>query len=190
MLVHYHFHCSNRAGIELHGSASPMLQLLTPTSFKGRGRIRIHASATFGVVGAPGNHACSYIEARTQNSLIDIGPGCAFNNRVSLISDGASIQFGARCLLGEDVYVVDSNFHDLHVARRMQPDPRPEGVEVGDDVFIGARAMLLKGVRIGNGSVVAAGAVLPPRMVAPPLSIIAGNPATIIGSLSSEPAGV
>lgn len=186
LLVQYHFHCSQRGRIELHGAESPMLQLLTPTVFKGQGRIRIHASATFGVITSSGSHACSYVESRTPESLIDVGPGCAFNNRMTLISAGASIRFGARCLVGEDVYICDSNFHDLRVEHRMHPDPRPQAVEIGDDVFIGARAMLLKGVHLGRGCVVAAGAVLPPRFEAPPLSIIAGNPATIIGNLASE----
>lgn len=186
LLVQYHFHCSQRAGIELHGTESPLLQLLTPTVFKGQGRIRIHATSTFGVVTASGSYACSYVESRTPESLIDIGPGCAFNNRMTLISAGAGIRIGARCLVGEDVYICDSNFHDLRVDQRMHPDPRPQSVDIGDDVFIGARAMLLKGVRLGRGCVVAAGAVLPPRFEAPPLSIIAGNPATIIGNLAAE----
>lgn len=186
LLVQYHFHCSQRGRIELHGVDAPMLQLLTPTVFKGTGRIRIHATSTFGVVTSSGSYACSYIESRTPESVIDIGPGCAFNNRMTLISAGAGIHIGARCLAGEDVYVCDSNFHDLRVDHRMQPDPRPQPVEIGDDVFIGARAMLLKGVRLGRGCVVAAGAVLPPRFEAPPLSIIAGNPATIIGNLAAE----
>ena len=186
LLIHYHFHCSDRARIELHGTASPMLQVLTPTSFKGQGPIRIHASSVFGVVRSPGSHACSYIESRTPESLVDIGADCAFNNQLVLIAEGAAIRFGARCLVGPEVFVSDSNSHDLRIPHRRQPDPRPQDVEIGDDVFIGARAVILKGVRIGAGSVVAAGAVVTPRLQAPPRSIIAGNPARIVGEVGDD----
>lgn len=186
LLVHYHFHCSDRHRLELHGTPQPLLQVLTPLSFKGQGRIRIHASSTFGVVRSPGSHASSYIESRTPGSLIDIGPDCAFNNQLVLVAEGAAIRFGARCLVGAEVFVSDSNSHDLRVPHRRNPDPRPMDIEIGDDVFIGARAIILKGVRIGAGSVIAAGAVLSPRLQVPPLSIVAGNPATIIGSLADD----
>jgi maltose O-acetyltransferase len=56
-------------------------------------------------------------------------------------------------------------------------------VIVEDDVFIGGRATLLKGCRIGRGSVVAAGAVVPPGLQVPPMSIVAGNPARVVGQV-------
>lgn len=188
LLVHYHFHCSDRGRLELFGMDKPMLNVLTPTSFKGQGRIRVHGSAVFGVVRSPGSYACSYVESRTPTSLIELGADCAFNNRLVLIAEGAAICFGERCLVGPEVFVSDSNSHDLRLAHRRQPDPGPLDVEIGDDVFIGARAIILKGARIGRGSVVAAGAVVTPRFQAPPLSVIAGNPAKIIGSLDEDAA--
>jgi maltose O-acetyltransferase len=187
LLIHYHFHCSDRARLELVGEGPRSLNVLTPTSFKGQGLIRVHASASFGVARSPGSYACSYIESRTPQSLIEIGAESVFNNRLVLLAEGASIRFGARCLVGPEVFVTDSNSHDLRLSHRRLPDPKPQGIEIEDDVFIGARAMILKGARIGRGSVVAAGAVVPPRFQAPPLSIIAGNPATVIGSLAAEP---
>lgn len=183
LLIHFHFHCSDRGRIELVGGNGARLQLLTPMSFKGQGRISIDASSVFGVVRSPGSQSCSYVEARTPDSHIEIGAECAFNNQLVLIAEGAAIRFGARCLVGPEVFVSDSNSHDLRLAHRREPDPKPQDIEIGDDVFIGARAIILKGARIGQGSVVAAGAVVTPRFHAPAFSVIAGNPAKIIGNL-------
>jgi len=184
LLIHYFFHVSDRANVELVGTGSRTLNLLTPTVFKGQGRIRIDASATFGVQRSPGSYSCSYVEARTPESVIEIGAGSVFNNRLTLISEGAGIRFGERCLVGPEVFVVDANSHELQVEQRSQPDSRPMAVEIGDDVFIGARAIILKGSRIGKGSIVSAGAVVPPRFVAPDYSIIAGNPALVVGRVA------
>lgn len=51
---------------------------------------------------------------------------------------------------------------------------------VGEDCFIGARSILLPGVRVGHGSIVAAGSVVTRDV--PPCSIVAGNPARVIES--------
>ncbi|MCX2861596.1 acyltransferase [Paucibacter sp. PLA-PC-4] len=185
LLVQYFFHVSDRRRIEIHGEGQQLLNLLTPTHFKGQGRIRLATTTVFGVPRSPGSYGASYIEARTPDSLIDIGPGTVFNNRCVLISEGASIRFGANCLIGPELHVMDSNSHDLVLERRRQPDPRPAGVEIGDEVFIGSRVTLLKGVRLGRGCIVGAGAVVQPGFEAPPMSILAGNPAVIVGRARS-----
>jgi acetyltransferase-like isoleucine patch superfamily enzyme len=59
-------------------------------------------------------------------------------------------------------------------------------VEIGDDCWIGAAAIILPGTRIRRGSTVAAGSVVMGRF--PPNSVIAGNPATVIMSIGDAPA--
>lgn len=56
--------------------------------------------------------------------------------------------------------------------------PASAPVIIGDDVFIGARAIILKGVTIGDGAVIGAGSVVTKSI--PPRVIAAGNPARII----------
>ncbi|MDM4764982.1 acyltransferase [Pelomonas sp. SE-A7] len=189
LLIHYFFHTSDRGRIELSGEGARTLNLLAPTQFKGQGRIRIDGSAVFGVPRSPGAYACTYIEARTPESLIEVGPGCVFNNRCVLISEGASIRFGANVLVGPELHVMDSNSHDLRLPHRRSPDPRPAAVEIGDEVFIGSRVTVLKGVKLGRGCVIAAGAVLIPGFEAPPMSIVAGNPARVVGQVETEGQG-
>lgn len=187
LLIHYFFHVSDKQGLEVMpdaaGKPGRTVNLVTPTVFKGHGRIRLGATTVFGVPRSPGSYACSYIEARTPQSLVEIGDGTTFNNRLVILSEGAAVRIGKRCLIGFDVQMLDSNAHQLELGKRHLPDDRPRPIVVEDDVFIGGRATLLKGCHIGRGSVIAAGAVVSPGFQAPPLSIIAGNPAAIVGQV-------
>jgi acetyltransferase-like isoleucine patch superfamily enzyme len=92
------------------------------------------------------------------------------------------IVIGAYCLLGGGSRIYDSDFHSIDSGmRRSRPDPgiRSEGVELGDDVFVGAHATILKGVKIGLRAVIGAGAVVTKSV--PGDEIWAGNPARRIG---------
>lgn len=55
-------------------------------------------------------------------------------------------------------------------------------ITIGDDVWLGANTTILKGAQIGNGCIVAAGAVVP-KGVYPDRSIIAGNPAKVVKTI-------
>ena len=80
--------------------------------------------------------------------------------------------------------VVDTDFHPLEVEnrRRSGSSPACEPVTIGDDVFIGAHAVVLKGVTIGNGAVVGAMSVVTEDV--PPATIVAGNPARVVGEIT------
>jgi maltose O-acetyltransferase len=185
LMIHFWFHTSEKSGVELMGEGhGGLLNAHTPVVFKGQGRIRLHKSMVFGVPRSPGSYSASYIEARTVDSLIEVGAETVFNNRAVVISEGGCIRIGARCLIGPELFIVDANGHDLRLAYRRMPDPHPTVTEIGDDVFIGARVMILKGAKVGSGSVIAAGAVLAPRFEAPPRSVIAGNPARVVGEVA------
>jgi acetyltransferase-like isoleucine patch superfamily enzyme len=63
-------------------------------------------------------------------------------------------------------------------------DFSPDEISIGNDVWIGANAIILKGVKIGSGSIVAAGAVVI-KGEYPERSILAGNPAKIVKTIST-----
>lgn len=65
--------------------------------------------------------------------------------------------------------------------KRIEDDP---GVVIEDDVWVGTRAIILAGVTIGRGAVVAAGAVVTKSV--PPYAIVGGNPARILRMRWSE----
>lgn len=96
------------------------------------------------------------------------------------ISASKSIRIGNNVLIGSGAIVTDSDAHAI------DPEDRRQGglgltnpVIIEDDVFIGARAIILKGVTIGQGSVIGAGAVVAKSV--PPYSVAVGNPAKIVG---------
>lgn len=187
LLIKFFFHISNKSIIltsEFSQKHTGIIRIITPTIFRGLGCIKIGSGVNFGVLQSPGSFSCSYIEARSQYSTIEIGASTYINNIANIIAEGPGISIGERCLIGQEVYIIDSNFHCLEIANRDKPDLNPLKVFIGNDVFIGSRVTILKGVCVGNGSVIAAGSVLLPRTNYPPFSIIAGSPAKVVGSVT------
>ncbi|MGO9898383.1 MAG: acyltransferase [Solirubrobacteraceae bacterium] len=156
-----------------------MPRLLAPALLAGAGRVCFRDDVTLGWELGPGFCAgYSYIEARHPDSMVIFGEGCHCNNRVTIVSDGAGISLGQRCLLGPDVQIYDSDFHALDAAVRATAPPRRAAVVIADDVFVGSSAIILKGSTIGAGSVVGAGAVVLGDV--PASAIVAGNPARVV----------
>jgi galactoside O-acetyltransferase len=170
-------------------SGSPIV--LQPVLFVGEGAIVLGRDVEFGwPTSASFYTGYSHIEASTAESTIEFGDGVQLNNNAFLKSEGPGIRIGAGALLGSGVTIYDSDFHDLHPDRRRGGHPRMAPVELGANVFIGDRAIILKGVTIGANSVIGAGSVVTTSI--PEDVIAAGNPARVIRAISagsaSEPA--
>jgi acetyltransferase-like isoleucine patch superfamily enzyme len=101
-----------------------------------------------------------------------------------VISSRSHVQIGKNVNLGGNVRVFDHDFHALDPVKRrlpfkqQEPFVRSSPIHIGDDVFIGANAMILKGVTIGTRTIVAAGSVVFHGDY-PADVILTGNPATI-----------
>lgn len=98
------------------------------------------------------------------------------------------ISIGDHVHIGSGCCIYDTDFHstDYILRRDMKTDiPKEAPVDIGNDVFIGARSMILKGVHIGNGAVVGAGSVVTKDI--PAFEIWAGNPAVFVRSVKNEP---
>ena len=89
----------------------------------------------------------------------------------------SSISIGTHCAISWDVEILDADMHTI-LADDGQALPNRAPVVIEDRVWIGTRALILKGVTIGHDSIVAAGAVVASSV--PPHSICAGNPAKTI----------
>lgn len=112
---------------------------------------------------------------RTGNKCtIELGSGY-INNNVN-ISCNIGISIGNDVAIAHDVAIRDSDVH--HLGHPLHLNTKP--IEIGDHVWIGMRATVLKGVKIGAGSVIAAGAVVTKDI--PPKSMVGGVPARIIRS--------
>ena len=114
---------------------------------------------------------CSFLNGRKvhfgQRNVINFG--CLFDGRHYRITTGSDVSIGPEAsilTLGHD-------------PQSPEFDLRGGEVTIGDRVWIGYRALVLPGVTIGEGAVVAAGAVVTKSVEA--YSIVAGNPARVIG---------
>ena len=105
-----------------------------------------------------------------------IGP---YNNL--RLAGGTTIRIGDGCLISQFCTIVAAN-HDLSRRTRMRDAPcttTQSGVTIGDDVWLGAGAIVLPGVTIASGAVIAAGSVV--THAVGPFEIWGGNPARRIG---------
>lgn len=94
-----------------------------------------------------------------------------------------SITIGSYCHFASGVQIVDYNGHLIYKYNRKDRD---EGspITIGNNVWIGLNAIVLKGTEIGDNSVVAAGSVVKGSF--PPFSLIGGNPAKLIKILDKD----
>lgn len=97
-----------------------------------------------------------------------------------------SIRIGDNVLIGNNTKIWDTDFHSLDqdVRRGADDQAQSKPIEIRDNVFIGANTIILKGVTIGEGSVIGAGSVLSRNV--PAGEIWAGNPAQFIKSINDH----
>ena len=100
-----------------------------------------------------------------------INSGCCFQ-------DQGGIEIGDGCLIGHQVVFATLN-HDLDPLKRGNNIARP--IKLGKNVWVGAHATILPGVTIGDGAVIAAGAVV--NKDVPPLVVVGGVPAKILKTI-------
>lgn len=116
---------------------------------------------------------------------INIGSSVNLGYRPVLIAGKSKIVIGNHVMFGPQVTIRGGNHRIDLLGRYMDMiknnEKRPEddpGVVIEDDVWIGTRAIILAGVTIGRGAVVAAGSVVTKSV--PAYAIVGGNPAKII----------
>lgn len=107
-----------------------------------------------------------------ENATMEIGSG--FCNHGARIHCFNHIIIGREVFIGDDVAIRDDDGHELSGSGR----PRSMPIVIEDHVWIGAKVMILKGVTIGSGAVIAAGSVVTKDV--PPNCVAAGNPAKVV----------
>ncbi len=130
-----------------------------------------------------------------ENGRCSVGDFTLLNG--ALIMADECIEIGKHCLVSWNVGIADSDFHPLDAAQRRidtyalapfykdrpaRPPLKTAPVIIKDNVWIGMNAIILKGVTIGENSVVAAGSVVSKDV--PPNVVVAGNPAVIVKHLT------
>jgi len=125
---------------------------------------------------------------------ISIGDFCYFTNAVLLCE--LELRIGNYVVIGWNASIADSDFHPIAPAERIadaiacsplgngrtRPTVARRPVIIEDNVWIGPNATILKGVRIGAGAFIEAGALVTRDV--PPRARMLGNPAQVIGEVS------
>jgi acetyltransferase-like isoleucine patch superfamily enzyme len=119
------------------------------------------------------------LETLAPDAVIHLGSGCLLTG--TAITARLGVRVGAGGLLGE-AWIVDTDFHSVQRNRR-DPSVAADAVAVklGTNVWVATSAMVLKGVTIGDNSVVGAHTVV--RQPVPPDVIVIGNPQQVVGRL-------
>lgn len=112
---------------------------------------------------------------------ITMGDACLMSPG-SRISASDEITLGNGVMLARGAYVTDSDWHGLY--DRIDRDERVQPVHLHDNVWIGDHATVLKGVTVGENSIVAAQSVVTKDV--PANVVVAGNPAKVVKTLDPE----
>lgn len=158
-------------------------RLNQPLQTHGAGKIIFSGRVGIGYFPSPGYYqSCAYIEARRADAVVRIGNGAVINNGFICIAESSEVSIGDKCLIGIGVEILNSDFHDVALSgRRAGKGGVSSSIIIGDEVFIGNNVTILKGVTIGAGSVIANSSVVVRDV--PPMTVVAGIPAKVVGKV-------
>jgi acetyltransferase-like isoleucine patch superfamily enzyme len=128
-----------------------------------------------------------------EEGRMEVGDYCYFTNAVLLCE--LEVRVGSYVVIGWNATIADTDFHPIAPAERIadavacsplgkgrrRPEVARRPVVIEDDAWIGPNATILKGVRVGAGAFVEAGALVTRDV--PPRARVAGNPAVVVGEV-------
>ena len=166
------------AGVRFYGM--PVVAMAKGSRICIGDRVVLCSDSRFTALGV--NHSVVLRTLRPDAEIV-IGNDCGISG--GSICAAIRVELGTECLLGANVTISDTDFHAIKPdGRRVNKNPQEIGaasVKIEENVFIGAGAVVLKGVRVGRNSVIGAGSVVVRDV---PLDVVvAGNPAKILKEL-------
>ncbi len=124
-------------------------------------------------------HMGSPVRLFAEEGKIIIGDNSRING--ATIHSKKKISIGANCLIAANTSIIDSNGHQTSMENpnlRINTIDEPKPIVIEDAVWIGLNCIILKGVKIGYGSIIGASSVV--NRDIPALSLVVGNPARVI----------
>ena len=117
-------------------------------------------------------------------SEISIGARSSLGDRNMIVAVGG-LEIGTDVMIGPEVMILTQNHEITPIEEKLiEGKIQTKKVTIGDDVWIGARVILLPGAKIGRGTVIAAGTVVPGKEYHENV-VLGGNPAKIIKQRNS-----
>lgn len=122
-----------------------------------------------------------------KNSQVSIGNNVGISS--SCIWSNISITIGDRVKIGADTIIMDTDAHNLNFLERRNdktdgPKAKNKPIIIEDDVLIGTRCIILKGVHIGARSIIGSGSIVTKDI--PSDSIAAGNPCKVLKKIDND----
>ena len=114
---------------------------------------------------------------------IYVGDNVSLGNKPVLMAALSEIHIGNNVMFGPEVVIIGGG-HNSTVVGKCMKDVHEKttnddlGVIIEDDIWVGSRAVILRGVTVGRGSIIASGAIVTKSV--PPYAVVGGNPAKII----------
>jgi len=156
----------HRSSIQVTGSGKV---LVGNNCVIGRSRRYYHGGMPFHTV----------LWAEGDGSMISVGDNCRING--AYIHARSDITIGENCVFATGISVLDTNGHETDSADRTKGSDAPMPIKIGNNVWIGMNAIILKGSVIGDNSIVSAGSIV--KGTFPANSLICGNPAALVKTL-------
>jgi len=129
-----------------------------------------------------------YLKIVDDNAVLEFGD-FVFVGRGSEFDVGEKVSVGDHTVIAPGCFITDHNHGISPLARVDQQDCIARPVTIGKDVWLGAKVVVVAGVRIGDGAVVGASSVVTQDV--PPMAVVAGVPARLLryrGNQEASPA--
>lgn len=155
-----------------------------------RGRLNIRLGPGTGTIEIAGRGAIVADFRMWRDATVRIGAGTTMNG-VRIVADNADVTIGQDGLWSDEIIVQSNDQHGLiDLTTGAVRNNRRRRMQIGDHVWIGRRSVLMPDIDIGEGAVVAAGALV--TRAVPPRCVAGGNPARVVSeqtSWSRQPGG-
>jgi len=156
-----------------------------PVLLSGTGTIIFGHDVYLGVEQSPFFYSgYCFLDARKAGSTIVFGDRVWSNNNLTIISQEAGVSIGADTLIGTNVEIYDSDFHDTDPENRRNAEVSSSPVNIGENVWIGSNVKILKGVSIGANSVIGNNSVVTKDV--PANTVWVGVPAVFLKNLDYD----
>lgn len=145
-------------------------------------KVSINSSLLSNLIGL---YQRTIIVTRTPEAKIAIGDNVGMSGVTIYARE--SIKIGNNTRIGANTKIMDNDFHPVDPEMRLKSsntNMAVKPVEIGENVFIGCNALILKGTTIGDNTTIGAGSVVSGQI--PANCVAAGNPAKVIKMLNSE----